>query len=102
VVQREQIDRYVQEEGIIIDEYDLQPHTVKFTTHWQPGFVGTCTYSLRKPDWETSSAEETSLTVRQQVALLARFAFYTGTGYKTAMGMGRVRMDAEKKGGAGC
>jgi CRISPR-associated endoribonuclease Cas6 len=101
VVQREQIDRYVQEEGIIIDEYDLQPHTVKFTTHWQPGFVGTCTYLLRRPDWETSSTEETPLTIRQQVALLARFAFYTGVGYKTAMGMGRVRASVEKKDEAG-
>ncbi len=96
VIQREQIDRYIQEEGIIIDDYDLQPHTVKFTTHWQPGFAGTCTYSLRRPDWEERSMEETTLTVRQQLALLARMAFYTGVGYKTAMGMGQARMTEEK------
>jgi hypothetical protein len=97
VIQREQIDRYLQEDGIIIDEYDLQPHMVKFTTHWQPGFVGTCTYLLRRPDWEVPSTREASLTVRQQMALLAHFAFYTGVGYKTAMGMGQARVNEEKR-----
>ena len=84
---------------MIIDDYNLKPHTVKFTTHWQPGSVGTCTYVLRRSNWGTSSTEEIPLTVRQQVALLARFAFYTGVGYKTAMGMGRARVIAEKKDG---
>ncbi len=34
---------------------------------------------------------ETPLTVRQQIFLLAMFAFYCGIGYKTAMWMGQVR-----------
>jgi hypothetical protein len=97
VVQCEQFDRYIQEDGIIIDEYDLQPHAVKFTTHWQPGFVGTCTYLLRSPRWEVSSTDEASLTVRQQMALLTHFAFYTGVGYKTAMGMGQARVNKKKR-----
>jgi CRISPR/Cas system endoribonuclease Cas6 (RAMP superfamily) len=83
------------EEGIIIDEYDLQPHTVKFTTPWQPGFIGTCAYLLRRPDWEVPSTREAPL--RQQRYLLARFAFYTGVGYKTVMGMGQARVNEEKR-----
>ncbi len=37
-----------------------------------------------------------SMTVRQQILLLAQFAFYCGIGYKTAMGMGQVRLRSEK------
>ena len=90
IAQKERIEQYIQDEGIAITDYDLKPHTVKFTTHWQEGFVGTCTYLLRGPD--SPAMEETPLTMRQQFALLARWAFYSGAGYKTAMGMGRTRM----------
>jgi len=62
---------------------------LKFTTHIQLGFVGTCKYSLRAPGEPTTPEEP--LTVRQQLLLLAQLAFYTGVGYKTAMGMGRTR-----------
>jgi CRISPR-associated endoribonuclease Cas6 len=34
------------------------------------------------------------LTIRQQVYLLAQLAFYSGVGYKTAMGLGQVRLRA--------
>src|SRR6266568_896343 len=74
---------------IIIADYDLKAHQLKFTTHMQLGFVGKCKYSLRGPDEPTTP--ETPLTVRQQIFLLAQLAFYTGVGYKTAMGMGRTR-----------
>src|SRR5437763_14743912 len=90
VVQSERIEQYAQDEGIVIADYDLKPHIVKFTTHWQPGFIGTCAYELRGPDEPVS--EENPLTVKQQVMLLAKMAFYTGLGYKTAMGMGRTRL----------
>lgn len=89
LVQRETIEQYVRDEGIIIADYDFKPHTVKFSTHWQPGFIGTCTYALRGPD--EPPTEDAPLTVRQQLLLLAELAFYTGVGYKTAMGMGRTR-----------
>ncbi len=85
-VQRERIERYIQEDGIIIVDYDLKPHFVRFTTHKQEGFVGMCTYALRGPDEPTTP--EAPLTVRQQMVLLAQLAFYSGIGYKTAMGMG--------------
>lgn len=89
VVQKERIDRYVEADGVVIDDYDLQPHLVQFAQHPQRGFVGTCTYQLRGPDEATTP--DAPLTVRQQVLLLAQLAFYCGVGYKTPMGMGQVR-----------
>jgi CRISPR/Cas system endoribonuclease Cas6 (RAMP superfamily) len=89
VVQRERIEAYIEANGIVIEDYQLQTHRVHFTTHQQPGFLGTCTYYLRGPDEETT--ESAPLTIRQQLALLAHLAFYTGIGYKTTMGMGQVR-----------
>ena len=89
-VQKEAIEHYALEEGIIIDDYNLRPHSIKFSNHWQQGFIGTCRYLLRGPDDPVT--DEAPLTVRQQILLLAQLAFYCGVGYKTAMGMGRVRM----------
>lgn len=83
------IEQYIQDDGIIIADYDLKPHQLKFTTHSQAGFTGTCKYALRGPDDLTT--EESPLTVRQQLLLLSQLAFYCGVGYKTAMGMGRTR-----------
>jgi hypothetical protein len=89
-VQHDRVEQYCLDEGIVISDYALRPHRLKFTTHIQPGFVGTCTYDLRGPD--EPAAADSSLTVRQQILLLARLAFYTSVGYKTAMGLGRTRM----------
>lgn len=86
----EQIERYIQEEGILIADHALQTHWVQFNRHPQSGFLGTCVYSLRGPDEEKLSEED--LTVRQQCVLLTWLAFYTGIGYKTAMGMGQLRL----------
>ncbi len=90
LVQKERIERYIEEEGVVIEDYELRTHRVQFVNHPQVGFVGTCSYVLRAPDEETTP--DAPLTVRQQLLLLARFAFYCGVGYKTPMGMGRVRM----------
>lgn len=98
LVQLDRIEHYIQEEGIIIIDYDIKPHHVKFTTHQQLGFVGRCEYHLRGPD-ETIT-RDTPLTVRQQLFLLAHLAFYCGIGYKTSMGMGQARMRNEKDKGA--
>ncbi|HEU5382396.1 MAG TPA: CRISPR system precrRNA processing endoribonuclease RAMP protein Cas6 [Ktedonobacteraceae bacterium] len=49
VVQSEHLEQYLQEEGVIIVDYDLRPHRLHFSTHQQRGFVGTCTYQLRGP-----------------------------------------------------
>ena len=90
VVQKERIDHYLQEDGVIIIDYDLKAHHVTFTTHVQRGFLGTCTYQVRDP--EEQAMPQSPLTVRQQLFLLAHLAFYSGVGYKTAMGLGQVRL----------
>jgi CRISPR-associated endoribonuclease Cas6 len=88
VIQKERIEAYIEAEGVVIEDYNLQSHYVRFAEHPQKGFVGTCTYLLRGPD-ETTDAP---LTVRQQIVLLSQLAFYTGVGYKPTMGMGQVRL----------
>jgi CRISPR-associated endoribonuclease Cas6 len=90
LVQKERIEDYIRAEGVIIDDYSLRAHQVHFPRFSQRGFVGSCRYLLRGPDdgWPTQQAP---LTVRQQIYLLARFAYYAGVGYKTTMGMGQVR-----------
>jgi len=95
LVQRESVEAYIQEEGVIIGDYDLRPHWVTFVKHYQRGFVGTCSYILRGKDEPTTP--ESPLTVRQQILLLAQLAFYTGVGSKTAMGMGQTRIAGLKK-----
>ncbi len=90
LVQRERIEQYILDDGMIIHDYELRPHRVTFTNHPQRGFVGACTYHLRGPDEATGA--DAPLSVRQQILLLAQFAFYAGIGYKTAQGMGQVRV----------
>jgi len=90
LIQKERLEQYVQDEGVVVSDYDLKVHQVHFTTHLQRGFVGSCTYQPRGADEKSSS--ETTLTIRQQLALLAQLAFYSGMGYKTAMGLGQVRL----------
>jgi CRISPR/Cas system endoribonuclease Cas6 (RAMP superfamily) len=94
MVQSELVEQYVENDGMVISDYALQPHQVCFAHHVQRGFVGRCNYDLRSPDEATMA--EAPLTVRQQILLLARLAFYCGIGYKTAMGMGQVRSQIEK------
>ncbi|HZS75771.1 MAG TPA: CRISPR system precrRNA processing endoribonuclease RAMP protein Cas6 [Ktedonobacteraceae bacterium] len=90
LVNPELIEQYALDEGIVITDYYLRPHVVKFTTHWQHGFIGMCKYQLRGPD--EPATQEDGLTLKQQVKLLGELAFYTGVGYKTTMGMGRGRV----------
>jgi CRISPR-associated endoribonuclease Cas6/CRISPR Cas6 N-terminal domain len=89
LVQKECIEQYIQDKGIVIEDYDLKAHCVSFVNHPQRGFVGTCKYHLRGPD--EAPTPESPLTVRQQLFLLSQLAFYTGIGYKPSMGMGQVR-----------
>lgn len=90
LVQLKRIEQYIQDDGMIISDYALRPHAVAFTNHPQKGFIGTCQYQVRGPDEPTTP--EAPLTVRQQLLLLARFAFYSGIGYKTTMGLGQTRL----------
>ncbi|HLH63454.1 MAG TPA: CRISPR system precrRNA processing endoribonuclease RAMP protein Cas6 [Ktedonobacteraceae bacterium] len=90
IVQKEEIEHYINEEGIIIKDYELKTHLVHLVNHPQEGFVGSCKYHLRGSD--DALTAEGALPVRRQLLLLAQLAFYTGVGYKTTMGMGRIRL----------
>jgi CRISPR-associated endoribonuclease Cas6 len=90
IIQKDRIEHYLREDGIVVADYELKTHRVTFTTHVQRGFIGSCTYHLRGPDEPTTT--EAPLTVRQQLYLLAQLAFYSGIGYKTAMGLGQSRV----------
>ena len=89
-IQKEALEQYLQEDGVVIIDYDLTAHHVHFTTHQQRGFIGSCTYQLRSSSEKPGT--ETPLTLQQQVFLLAQLAFYSGVGYKTAMGLGQSRL----------
>lgn len=90
VIQKERLEQYLQEDGVIIVDYDLKAHHVQFTTHEQRGFIGSCTYQLRGR--RELANGESPLTLPQQIYLLAQLAFYSGVGYKTAMGLGQTRI----------
>lgn len=92
VIDKERIEQYLAEDGITVIDYDLKAHSAHFTTHLQRGFVGTCTYQLRGTDGKTTA--DASLTLWQQLYVLAQLAFYCGVGHKTTMGMGQVRLKA--------
>ena len=91
IIDQERIERYLEEDGVVVTDYDTRAHYVHFTTHLQRGFLGTCTYQLRDPHEKTTDA---ALTLRQQVYLLAQLAFYCGVGHKTTMGLGQARLKA--------
>lgn len=101
IVQRQFIEEYIQRDGIIISDYDLQPHHIHFTTHTQQGFVGRCTYRVRNSRSARSAnaaagevereSSRSPLSIPQQLWLLSQLAFYSGIGYKTSMGMGRAQ-----------
>ena len=94
LVQRDLIEQYIQDDGLVIDDYDLRPHIVRFVNHPQRGFIGTCTYRFRG---SAATNQNSPLTVQQQILLLARLAFYTGVGYKPAMGMGQCQFLAGRR-----
>lgn len=101
VIQPRSLEEYTLEDGVIITDYDLQPHHLHFTKHRQQGFVGRCTYRIHDPrpsrtvndskNKENDESGRPSLSIPQQIWLLSQLAFYSGTGYKTAMGMGRTQ-----------
>jgi hypothetical protein len=61
--------------------------TVFKHSHWQ-GEKAHIQLACRSVGTPTADAP---LSVRQQILLLGQLAFYTGVGYKTAMGMGMTR-----------
>ncbi len=89
LIHKERIEQYIQDDGIIIDDYELRAHQVRFINHQQRGFFGTCVYCLQEEN--KVNTEVATLSLHQQIFLLARLAFYTGVGYKPAIGMGQCR-----------
>ena len=77
---------------------EMKTQMLDFGRHKAIGFVGSCTYEFREdgngeaqgPMTEEASKFSTVEMVRL-ANLLADFAFYCGTGYKTTMGMGQTR-----------
>ena len=86
MVQADRIEQYAMDDGIIIADYNLKPHTVKFTTHWQPGFVGKCTYHLRGPDEET--IDEAPLRCGSKFCLWLNWRSIVGLGIRRLWGWG--------------
>src|SRR5436305_10638221 len=69
-------------DNIVVTNYDLTTRYLPSQKFGQTGFMGTVTYEVKG---HREAAEAHWLTP------LARFALFSGVGYKTAMGMGQVR-----------
>jgi len=89
LIHKERIEQYIQDDGIIIEDYELRAHQIRFINHQQRGFLGTCVYHLQ--DANETKTDDSTLSLRQQIFLLAHLAFYTGVGYKPVVGMGQCR-----------
>ena len=68
---------------VVIHDYALHTSKLRFPTHGQKGFTGTCSYLIQQ------HKEEHAATL----AALAEFARYAGVGSKTTMGMGQARTE---------
>ncbi len=69
------------EECMVISRYRLETRLVEFGPARQVGFVGQCHYIVLRQDEYWS----------RLVNLLAAFAFYCGTGYRTTTGLGQTK-----------
>ena len=70
------------EENVVVKRYRLKTRMQRFSRSPQVGFVGPVTFKLM-------GRTETGDSFRRQLNLLADYAFYSGIGYKTTMGMGQ-------------
>ena len=80
------LDFVTHQAGLITVESESK--MLDFGKHKEMGFVGSCSFQFLS-DRQTESEEEVELL--RLANLLANFAFYCGTGYKTTMGMGQTR-----------
>ena len=72
----------VLQESLLASRFELRTEVWHFRKYIKAGAVGTCVYTL------VGQVPDESLT---WVSRLARFAFYSGVGYKCTMGMGQTR-----------
>ena len=70
------------EEQLVVSRYDLESSYLPSSKFGQAGFQGTITYEVKG----IPTAPEA-----QWLSPLARFALFSGIGYKTTMGMGQAR-----------
>lgn len=80
-IDKEQLLRFVQE-NVRVSRLDIETKMLDFGKHKQLGFIGNVEFQFNQ---DNSSYEIVA------VNLLSDFAFYAGTGIKTAMGMGQTR-----------
>jgi len=80
-VEREALKHYTQDHVVVKRIWRLETQMQLFSRAPQVGFVGRITYGLMA-DNEAA---------RHQLNALADFAFYSGVGFKRAMGMGQCR-----------
>lgn len=80
-------------EQVIVARYRIETQYVQGRRFSQPGFQGTVSFDVKG---------DLAHPVAKMLPALARFAMYSGVGYKTAMGMGQARWiateDAERMG----
>lgn len=67
---------------IEINRYELKTRREQFKDYSIKGFTGECEFWLG----------DLGVQERREAMALARFAFYSGVGYKTTMGLGQVKM----------
>lgn len=87
-IEKEALREFIRSQ-VMVSDSSLHITTLRYPTHPQKGFVGTCRYRVRGEGKEAA-----------QLAALAEFARYAGVGSKTTMGMGQVRavdQNAEKQ-----
>jgi CRISPR-associated endoribonuclease Cas6 len=72
------------EQRVLVTDYELQTATLRFPNYLQKGFTGFCAYKI-------SGTEAAVSSQAAQLAALAEFSLYCGTGYKTTMGLGQTR-----------
>lgn len=79
---------------IRFSRYSIKTRIMNFGGYTQLGFMGDCEYQLVDDIFSDGADGKNNGKLREMVRqadALARFAFYSGTGYKTTMGMGQTR-----------
>ena len=66
--------------NVVVKRHGIRTQMLRYPRHFQVGFVGRCTYGLMGKGYEYE---------KRALNALADFAFYSGVGYHTTMGMGQ-------------
>ncbi len=73
-------------QSVVISRHRLETSVLRFDTHSQIGFIGLVSFSI--PRARVAATGDEPLRI---LNCLADFAFFCGTGHKTAQGMGQTR-----------